>query len=89
MNRNWRQRENVERQQRIHARNPPTAIEPLIAHPHRSLPPGKQYLAHDGNGARARRLRQQRALEAKRLRKQAPANPDTDVAMPQGPTRVE
>jgi len=48
----------------------PTAVVGLIAHPHRSLPPGQQYRAHDGRQARARRLRQQARLEAKRLRKQ-------------------
>ena len=53
-------------------REPPerTTITPMLAHPDRSLPPGMQYVGHDGRGARARRARQQMRLEQKRLRKQ-------------------
>jgi hypothetical protein len=49
------------------ARNKPTPT----AHPHRALPPGKQWLPHEKVGGKAaqRRLRQAARLEEKRRRK--------------------
>lgn len=48
---------------------PSTTAVPMIKHPHCALEPGKTWLPHDGKRARERRLRQQRQLELKRLRK--------------------
>lgn len=46
-----------------------TSITSSIAHPYRALPPGKTWIGHCGKQAAARFLRQQRAKEAKQLRK--------------------
>jgi hypothetical protein len=57
-----------------HAKPQPerTTVAPVLQHPHRALPPGHQYLPHDKPGGKAaqRRLRQMRAQELKRLKKE-------------------
>jgi len=56
----------------------PTGVRPMLQHPHRALPQGYQYNGldkADGSGkAAARRRKQARALELKRLRKQFGSN---------------
>jgi hypothetical protein len=49
-----------------------STIVSSIAHPHRSLPPGKQWVSHDKPGGQAarRRLRQQAALQAKKMKRE-------------------
>lgn len=47
-----------------------TGTTSVLSHPHRALPPGKQYNAHCGTKARERTLRQQARTEQKRLRTQ-------------------
>lgn len=63
--------------QRVHEASKPvltpkTSTPSAIQHPHRALPPGKQWVAHEKpNGQAAqRRLRQQKRLELKRLKKE-------------------
>lgn len=49
---------------------PKTATPPSIAHPYRSLPPGKQWRAHDGKQAQARRRRQMQRQREKAAKKE-------------------
>lgn len=54
-------------------------VTPMIAHPHRSLPPGMQYHAHSGKSARMRTLRQELKKLQKQARQQGVADPSNDL----------
>ena len=80
------------------SRNPPapTRTPSMLAHPHRALPPGNQWMPHERAGSQSakRRLRQAAALKLKQLRKSYGGSTSV-VGMEQGavildfgPTRI-